>query len=123
VLLVAQAAIRVLLAPFFSDLWDLGIEPIRIFQTVSLGTWVNSVGCVGMAVIKRLSAVPIRFGGEEHFGWLPANAATPPPTPVEEALVDFEISDVEGGYITYSNGTHETRATMETCGTRLLKVP
>jgi hypothetical protein len=52
-----------------------------------------------MAVIKRLSAVPISFGGEEHTGWLPARAATPPPTPVEEALVDFEISEVEGGYI------------------------
>jgi hypothetical protein len=50
-----------------------------------------------MAVIKRLSAVPIRFGGEEHSGWLPANAATPPPTPVEEALMDFEISEYEGG--------------------------
>jgi len=52
-----------------------------------------------MAVIKRLSAVPIRFGGEEHSGWLPANTAAPPPTPIEEALVDFEISEVEGGYI------------------------
>jgi hypothetical protein len=50
-----------------------------------------------MKVIKHLSAVPIRFGGEEHSGWLPANAATPPPTPVEEALVDFEISELEGG--------------------------
>ena len=52
-----------------------------------------------MTVIRRLSAVHIRFGGEEHTGWLPAHAATPPPTPVEEALVDFEISEVEGGYI------------------------
>jgi hypothetical protein len=52
-----------------------------------------------MAVIKRLSAVPVSFGGEEHVGWLPAHAATPAPTPVEEALVDFEISEVEGGYI------------------------
>ncbi len=50
-----------------------------------------------MAVIKRLSAVPIRFGGEEHSGWLPANTATPPPTPIEEALVDFELSKLEGG--------------------------
>jgi hypothetical protein len=60
-----------------------------------------------MVVIRRLSAVPIRFGGEEHSGWLPANAATPPPTPVEEALVDFEISEVEGGYILewYSRNT------------------
>src|SRR3712207_514749 len=68
-------------------------------RIILLGTSVNSVGCVGMAVIKRLSAVPIRFGGEEHSGWLPANTAAPPPTPIEEALVDFEISEVEGGYI------------------------
>jgi hypothetical protein len=52
-----------------------------------------------MAVIKRLLGVPVRFGGEEHFGWLPANAATPRPTPVEVALVDFEVSEVKGGYI------------------------
>jgi hypothetical protein len=41
----------------------------------------------------------VRFGGEQHSGWLPANAATPQPTPVEGALVDFEIHEVEGGYI------------------------
>jgi hypothetical protein len=60
-----------------------------------------------VVVIKCLSAVPIRFGGEEHSGWLPANAATPPPTPVEQAVVDFEISKVEGGYILawYSRNT------------------
>jgi hypothetical protein len=52
-----------------------------------------------MAVIKRLLAVPVRFGGEEHSGWLPANAAMPPPTPVEDALVDFEVEEVKGGYI------------------------
>jgi hypothetical protein len=60
-----------------------------------------------VVAIKRLSAVPIRFGGEEHSGWLPANAAIPPPTPVEQAVVDFEISEVEGGYILqwYSRNT------------------
>jgi hypothetical protein len=52
-----------------------------------------------MALIKRLRGVPTRFGGEEHSGWLPANAATPPPTPLEEALLDLEISEVQGGYI------------------------
>jgi len=52
-----------------------------------------------MALIKRLRCVPTRFGGEEHSGWLPANAATPPPTPLEEALLDLEISEVQGGYI------------------------
>jgi hypothetical protein len=52
-----------------------------------------------MAMIKRLLSVPVRFGGVEHSGWLPANASTPPPTPVEDALVDFEVDEVEGGYI------------------------
>ena len=52
-----------------------------------------------MAAIKRLPAVPVRFGGEEHSGWLLANAATPRPTPVKDALVDFEVNDVEDGYI------------------------
>jgi hypothetical protein len=60
---------------------------------------VNSVRWSGMVVIRRLLAVPLRFGGEEHSGWLPGNAATPRPTPIEEALVDFEIIEVEGGYI------------------------
>ena len=46
-----------------------------------------------------MSGVPLRFGGEVHSGWLPANAATPPPTPVEVAVVDFGISEVEGGYM------------------------
>jgi hypothetical protein len=60
-----------------------------------------------MVAIKRLLAVPIRFGGEEHSGWLPANAATPRPTPVEDALVDFEIDELEVGYILawYSRNT------------------
>ncbi len=60
-----------------------------------------------MVLIKHLQAVPILFGGEEHSGWLPASAAEPPPTPVEEALVDFEISQVEGGYLLqwYSQNT------------------
>ena len=64
-----------------------------------LGTSVDSVGYVGMALIKRLRGVPTRFGGEEHCRWVPANAATPPPTPLEEALLDLEISEVQGGYI------------------------
>jgi len=60
-----------------------------------------------MAVIKSLLAVPVCFGGEEHSGWLPVNAATPQPTPVEEALVDFEVHEVDGGYILawYSHNT------------------
>jgi hypothetical protein len=70
-----------------------------------------------MAVIKCLPAVPVRFGGEVHSGWLPANAATPAPTPVEDALVDFEVDEVEGGYILewYSrNTTHHGDSWHET---------
>ena len=63
-----------------------------------------------MAVIKRLLAVPVRFGGEEHSGWLPANAATPQPTPVEDTLVDLcgafldgiVICPSENGHLTYT---------------------
>ena len=47
-----------------------------------------------MAVIKRLSAVSRRFGGEEHTGWLPANAATPPPTPIEDAAA-YSITGID----------------------------
>jgi hypothetical protein len=74
-----------------------------------------------MAVIKRLMGVPVRFGGEVHSGWLPANAATPPPTPVEDALVDFEINAVRAP--TSSNGTRATPATTEIRGTKPSKVP
>ena len=64
-----------------------------------LGTSVGSVGYVGVALIKRLRGVPARFGGGKRSGWLPANAATPPPAPLEEALLDLEISEVQGGHI------------------------
>jgi hypothetical protein len=70
-----------------------------------------------MAVIKRLIGVPIRFGGEEHSGWLPANAAMPLPTPVEDLLVDFEIDELEVGYILawYSrNSSHHGDSWHET---------
>jgi hypothetical protein len=83
----------------FNPLWEPKWEPTRDYQTVSLGTSVGSVGYVGMALIKRLRGVPTRYGGEEHSGWVPANAATPLPTPLEEALLDLEISEVRGGYI------------------------
>jgi hypothetical protein len=74
-----------------------------------------------MVVIKRLMGVAIRFGGEEHAGWLPANAATPPPTPVEGAIVDVEIGEVE--VATYSSGSRAIRVIMEIHGTRPSRMP
>jgi hypothetical protein len=58
--------------------------------------------------IKELQGRRVEFGGEEHSGWLPAGAAWPRPTPVEVAVVDFEISEVVGGYLLewYSRNTN-----------------
>lgn len=50
-------------------------------------------------VIRELPGVAVRFGGEEHSGWLPPGAAWPPPTPAEVAVVDFEIIELAGGYV------------------------
>lgn len=53
-----------------------------------------------MKVVRKLRGMTVEFGGEEHSGWLPAGAAQPLPTPVEVAVVDFEIlSDGSGSYI------------------------
>ncbi len=53
----------------------------------------------GMAVIKRVTDVRVRFGGEEHSGWLPPGAAKPLPTPIEEVVVDLEIQSDGPGFL------------------------
>ena len=50
-------------------------------------------------VVKRLSGLPCRFGGEEHSGWLPPHAAKPLPTPVEDVVLDLEIMEEAGGFL------------------------
>ena len=50
-------------------------------------------------VVKELRGRRVEVGGEEHSGWLPPRAVWPRPTPIEAATVDFEISEVEGGYM------------------------
>ena len=49
----------------------------------------------------RISGLDVRFGGEEHSGWLPPGASRPPPTPVEHLVLDLEILEEEGsgGYL------------------------
>jgi hypothetical protein len=44
-----------------------------------------------MPVVKRVVGLPVRFGGEEHSGWLPPGAAWPRPTPIRDLLADVEI--------------------------------
>jgi hypothetical protein len=50
-------------------------------------------------VLKKVEAWPVEFGGEQHSGWLPPNAVTPRPTPVERELVDVQIESTDGGYL------------------------
>ncbi len=52
-----------------------------------------------MAVRKCIRDLPIRFGGEPHSGWLPPGAALPLPTPVEDVLLNLQISDTAQGFI------------------------
>ncbi len=41
----------------------------------------------------------VRFGGVEHTGWLPAGAAKPVPTPVEDLRIDIEIQSDAPGFL------------------------
>jgi len=53
-----------------------------------------------MKIVKQLLGRTCRFGGEEHSGWLPANAATPNPTTAEDVLLDLVVVDTgEGGFL------------------------
>ena len=52
-----------------------------------------------LVIVKRVTGVPVRFGGEEHRGWLPAGAAVPLPTPVRDVLLDIEIPDPTVFYV------------------------
>jgi hypothetical protein len=50
-------------------------------------------------VLKKVEGWPFAFGGEEHSGWLPPEAVTPRPTPVERELLDVQIESTDGGYL------------------------
>ena len=52
-----------------------------------------------MNVLKYISELPIRFGGEVHAGWLPPKAASPPPTPLDDVLLSLQICDADSGFI------------------------
>jgi hypothetical protein len=50
-------------------------------------------------VVKRVDGWPVTFGGEAHSGWLPSNAATPLPTPIERDVLDVTIEKIDAGYL------------------------
>lgn len=52
-----------------------------------------------MSTIKRIVGLPVRIGGEQHTGWLPAGAARPLPTPARDVLIDIEIQFDGHGYL------------------------
>ncbi len=49
-------------------------------------------------LIKEVYGLHIKFGGDQHSGWLPKNAALPLPTVVEEEIVDVRIMEQDEGY-------------------------
>jgi hypothetical protein len=56
-------------------------------------------GCIVCEVVLRAVGLPIRLGGEQHTGWLPAGAAIPLPTPIRDLIFDFEIQYDGSGYL------------------------
>ena len=53
----------------------------------------------GLEIVKRVIGFPVKFGGEEHTGWLPAGAAKPLPTPVRNVLLNIEIQSDGSGFV------------------------
>lgn len=49
-----------------------------------------------MSVLARIEERKVRFGGEQHNGWLPSEATTPSPTPTRELELTLRITD-DGG--------------------------
>ena len=60
-----------------------------------------------MRVVRRVQNRIVRFGGEEHSGWLPPGAAQPLPTPTIEVLLNLEIAIADGsGYFLQYRSTN-----------------
>ena len=66
---------------------------------IQIGTGQTLSGIIMPKVLKTISGFPYRFGGKEHQGWLPPNAAKPLPTPVEDVLLDLQIMEEAGGHL------------------------
>jgi len=77
-----------------------------------------SVDELEMRVCCTVTFPPVHIGGDQHSGWLPADASTPLATPTREVRMRFEITDEgEGNFLLisesedqsiYSDNWHET---------------
>ena len=54
---------------------------------------------MAMTVLKHVAGFVVRFGGEQHSGWLPLSAAVPLPTPIERVVLDVEIHSEGTGFV------------------------
>jgi len=52
-----------------------------------------------MKLIKEINNYKVSTGGEQHTGWLPANASKPQPTPVQEVSLNITIEHDGSGYL------------------------
>jgi hypothetical protein len=52
-----------------------------------------------MSTLKVILERPVRMGGQQHTGWLPAGAARPLPTPIRDLLFNFDIQFDGFGYL------------------------
>lgn len=63
-----------------------------------------------MRVVRRVQNRIVRFGGEEHSGWLPPGTAQPLPTPIIDVILSLEIviGDGSGYFLQYrsTNTSH-----------------
>ena len=50
-------------------------------------------------VLKKVEGWPFTFGGALHSGWLPPEAAPPPPRPTHREVLDITIEEENGGYL------------------------
>ena len=62
-----------------------------------------------MKVIQQVIGKSVEIGGNKSSGWLPSNAATPPPTRPTQSLLDVRILKGAAEYILEwksANGDH-----------------
>lgn len=52
-----------------------------------------------MAVISQVENWVIHAGGQKHAGWLPCGAATPPPLPKRDVVLNLQIEEIDGGFL------------------------
>jgi hypothetical protein len=68
---------------------------------------------------KQFLGLRHRFGGVEHTGWLPPNAAKPLPTPIRDVTVDLFIEQEGPGFLLIVSCAEDGRISSDTWFDRL----